>query len=115
MKQLIGIRLVPFFLYEARDITIGRTSGIFGANGSGKSSLLDAVQIVMLGASAHRGHGVVFNAQADEKKASTRSIRAPRSRQPRPATRSDAQCGRHQRLYVQRVVPSSTWNIFRSL
>lgn len=76
MKQLIGIRLVQFFLYEARNITIGRTSGIFGANGSGKSSLLDAVQIVMLGASAHRGHGVVFNAQADEKKASTRSIRA---------------------------------------
>lgn len=76
MKQLIGIRLVQFFLYEAQDIKVGKVCGIFGANGSGKSSLLDAVQIVMLGASAHRGHGVVFNAQADERKSSTRSIRA---------------------------------------
>lgn len=76
MKTLVGIRLVQFFLYEQKDIRVGKTFGIFGANGSGKSSLLDAVQIVMLGASAHRGHGVVFNAQADEKKASTRSIRA---------------------------------------
>lgn len=76
MKQLVGIRLVQFFLYEQKDIRVGKCSGIFGANGSGKSSLLDAVQIVMLGASAHRGHGVVFNAQADEKRASSRSLRA---------------------------------------
>ena len=41
---------MQFFLYETLDIDIGMTCGIFGANGSGKSSLLDAVQIVMLGA-----------------------------------------------------------------
>lgn len=76
MKQLIGIRLVQFFLYEKRDIPLGRFCGVFGANGSGKSSLLDAVQIVMLGASARRGSGVVFNAQADESNSNTRSIRS---------------------------------------
>lgn len=43
MKKLIKIRLVQFFLYETLDIDIGMTCGIFGANGSGKSSLLDAV------------------------------------------------------------------------
>jgi predicted ATPase len=58
MKELTAIRLVQFFLYEKQDVTLGRTCGIFGANGSGKSSLLDAVQIVMFGASAERGRGV---------------------------------------------------------
>lgn len=76
MIQLIGVRLVQFFLYEKRDVRVGRTCGIFGANGSGKSSLLDAVQIVMLGGSARRGSGVVFNAQADESNSNTRSIRS---------------------------------------
>jgi predicted ATPase len=55
MKKLIRIRVVQFFLYEMRDVDVGMTCGIFGANGSGKSSLLDAVQIVMLGANESRG------------------------------------------------------------
>ena len=77
MKQLMAICLVEWFLYEKRHVKITPKCGIFGANGSGKSSILDAIQTVMLGASAHRGHGVVFNAQADEKKSvSTRTIRA---------------------------------------
>lgn len=77
MKQLVGVCLVEWFLYEKRHVKITPKCGVFGANGSGKSSILDAVQTVMLGASAHRGHGVVFNAQADEKKStSTRTIRA---------------------------------------
>lgn len=50
MKLLIKIQLVQFFLYEKREVSIGQFTGVFGANGSGKSSLLDAVQIVMLGA-----------------------------------------------------------------
>jgi len=77
MKQLVGLCLVEWFLYEKRHVNITSKCGVFGANGSGKSSILDAIQTVMLGASAHRGHGVVFNAQADEKKStSTRTIRA---------------------------------------
>lgn len=77
MKKLVGIRLVQFFLYETRDVVLGMNCGIFGANGSGKSSLLDAVQIVMLGANESRGSaGVSFNAQADESNHNSRNIRS---------------------------------------
>ncbi len=77
MKKLIRIRVVQFFLYDHRDVEVGNTCGIFGANGSGKSSLLDAVQIVMLGANESRGSaGVVFNAQADESNHNSRNIRS---------------------------------------
>ena len=70
-------RLVQFFLYEMRDVEVGTNCGIFGANGSGKSSLLDAVQIVMLGANESRGSaGVAFNAQADESNHNSRNIRS---------------------------------------
>ncbi|HFF2829687.1 TPA: SbcC/MukB-like Walker B domain-containing protein [Stenotrophomonas maltophilia] len=77
MKKLIRIRVVQFFLYEMRDVEVSLTCGIFGANGSGKSSLLDAVQIVMLGANESRGNaGVAFNAQADESNHNSRNIRS---------------------------------------
>ncbi|MGX6566037.1 SbcC/MukB-like Walker B domain-containing protein [Cupriavidus necator] len=77
MKKLIRIRVVQFFLYEMRDVDVGLNCGIFGANGSGKSSLLDAVQIVMLGANESRGSaGVAFNAQADESNHNSRNIRS---------------------------------------
>jgi chromosome segregation protein len=63
MKLLVKIHLVQFFLYEKREVSIGQFTGVFGANGSGKSSLLDAVQIVMLGANQSRGRsGVVQRA-----------------------------------------------------
>lgn len=77
MKKLIRISVVQFFLYEAKDVDVGMNCGIFGANGSGKSSLLDAVQIVMLGANESRGStGVAFNAQADESNHNSRNIRS---------------------------------------
>jgi len=77
MKKLIRIRVVQFFLYEMRDVEVGMNCGIFGGNGSGKSSLLDAVQIVMLGANESRGSaGVAFNAQADESNHNSRNIRS---------------------------------------
>ena len=77
MKKLIRIRVVQFFLYEMRDVDVGMNCGVFGANASGKSSLLDAVQIVMLGANESRGSaGVAFNAQADESNNNSRNIRS---------------------------------------
>ena len=77
MKKLIRIRVVQFFLYEMRDVDVSMNCGIFGANGSGKSSLLDAVQIVMLGANeSHGSAGVAFNAQADESNHNSRNIRS---------------------------------------
>lgn len=77
MKKLIRISAVQFFLYEAKAVDIGMNCGIFGANASGKSSLLDAVQIVMLGANESRGNtGVAFNAQADESNHNSRNIRS---------------------------------------
>nr|MBP6727338.1 hypothetical protein [Thauera sp.] len=77
MKKLVRIRVVQFFLYEMREVVVGMNCGIFGANGSGKSSLLDAVQIVMLGANESRGSaGVSFNAQADESNHNSRNIRS---------------------------------------
>jgi chromosome segregation protein len=62
MKRLESIKLVQFLLYESEDFPIDETSGLFGANGSGKSSALDAVQIAMFGASKS---AMAFNAQAD--------------------------------------------------
>lgn len=72
MKYLERIRVVQFFLYEKEDITLEEITGIFGGNGSGKSSLLDAVQIAMMGGNSNL---VALNAQADEK-ATTRSLRS---------------------------------------
>jgi len=72
MKVLESIRLVQFFLYDKEEFKVGDITGVFGANGSGKSALLDAVQIAMMGANARL---VALNAQADEA-ASTRSLKA---------------------------------------
>lgn len=77
MKKLIRIRVVQYFLYEVHELIVGKNCGIFGANGSGKSSMLDAVQIVMLGGNESRGSaGVSFNAQADESNHNSRNIRS---------------------------------------
>lgn len=72
MKYLESVKLVQFFLFENIDIKIKEITGIFGPNASGKSSLVDAVQIAMFGAN---GNLVNLNAQADER-ATTRTIRS---------------------------------------
>lgn len=71
MKLLHKVILVQFFLYERQVIEIEAVTGIFGANGAGKSAFLDAVQTAMFGGSS--GYAAL-NAQADEGHAS-RSIR----------------------------------------
>jgi chromosome segregation protein len=72
MKQLIGMKLVHFFLLDEAELSIDEIWGVFGPNGSGKSSLLDAIQIAMCGANERF---MAFNAQADEMMSNTRSIR----------------------------------------
>ena len=76
MFKLTQIKVVNFYLYEARQVEVGTITGIFGANGSGKSSLLDAVQTVMFGGNFSRGSGAVYNAQADEGNSNTRTLRS---------------------------------------
>jgi energy-coupling factor transporter ATP-binding protein EcfA2 len=73
MRYLESINLVQFFLYEREHVRISEITGIFGLNGSGKSSFLDAIQIAMFGANSRL---MALNAQADEKNKTTRSIRS---------------------------------------
>lgn len=72
MKTLVAVHVVQFSLwdYETFQISPGGT-GVIGPNGAGKTSLVDAVQIAMVG-----GHGqhLHFNAQSVHK--DSRSIRA---------------------------------------
>lgn len=72
MKRLESIKVVNFYLFEREDIRCGEITGIFGPNASGKSSLIDAMQIAMFGAN---GKLVTLNAQADENK-SARTIKS---------------------------------------
>ncbi|MCG8275563.1 SbcC/MukB-like Walker B domain-containing protein [Stenotrophomonas sp. NLF4-10] len=61
MQQLECVHLVQFFLFEAQSLRLDRTSAIIAPNGAGKSALLDALQIVLLGGDRSR---IRFNAQA---------------------------------------------------
>lgn len=72
MKYLESVKLVQFFLFEKQEIRLQEITGIFGPNASGKSSLVDAVQIAMFGANSRL---VSLNAQADER-STTRTIRS---------------------------------------
>lgn len=71
MQLLERVQLVQFFLFEAQTLRLDRTSAIIAPNGAGKSALLDALQIVLLGGDRRYIH---FNAQAGGK-ARARSIR----------------------------------------
>ncbi|MCL1031899.1 ATP-binding protein, partial [Serratia silvae] len=56
LKLLENIALVQFFLYEAKDLETGINTAFLGPNGTGKSALLDAIQVVMLAADGNRTH-----------------------------------------------------------
>ena len=71
MQLLERMHLLQFFLFEAQTLQFDRTSAIIAPNGAGKSALLDALQIVLLGGDRRYIH---FNAQAGGK-ARARSIR----------------------------------------
>ena len=61
MQLLERVHLVQFFLFEAQTLNLDATSAIIAPNGAGKSALLDALQIVLLGVDRSR---IRFNAQA---------------------------------------------------
>jgi chromosome segregation protein len=71
MQLLERVHLVQFFLFEAQTLSLDATSAIIAPNGAGKSALLDALQIVLLGGDRSR---IRFNAQAGGS-ARARSIR----------------------------------------
>ncbi len=73
MKRLESVKLVQFLLYEQEEFRLEEITGLFGRNGSGKSSALDAVQIAMMGANKNLMH---FNAQADAKSHQSRTLRS---------------------------------------
>lgn len=61
MQLLESVHLVQFFLFEAQTLRLDPTTAIIAPNGAGKSALLDALQIVLLGGDRGR---IRFNAQA---------------------------------------------------
>lgn len=71
MKLLEHVVLVQFFLYGGEDLEAGLNTAFLGPNGTGKSAILDAIQVVMLAADAGRTH---FNA-AGEGKRRARTLR----------------------------------------
>ncbi|MEO9656341.1 SbcC/MukB-like Walker B domain-containing protein [Marinomonas sp.] len=73
MKKLNRIVLVNWYLLGAEEIEIRGNTAIIGPTGSGKSSLLDAIQTVLTGASKRH---LNYNASANDGKASGRSIRS---------------------------------------
>ncbi|MBT2748647.1 MULTISPECIES: SbcC/MukB-like Walker B domain-containing protein [unclassified Lysobacter] len=71
MKQLEGLGMVQYFLYEREDLQLGGNTAFLGPNGTGKTALLDAFQIVLLAADSNKTH---FNASGEGKKRA-RSLR----------------------------------------
>lgn len=65
MKQLEALGMVQYFLYEREDLQLGRNTAFLGPNGTGKTALLDAFQIVLLAADSNKTH---FNASGEGKK-----------------------------------------------
>jgi uncharacterized protein YPO0396 len=61
MYLLKRAHLVQFFLFQAETLELDLTTAIIAPNGAGKSALLDALQIVMLGGDRSQ---IRFNAQA---------------------------------------------------
>ncbi|MDY0189771.1 MAG: SbcC/MukB-like Walker B domain-containing protein [Desulfuromonas sp.] len=69
MKRLTKIILVQWYLFEAEELPIDGNTAIVGANGAGKSSIIDGVQTVLCGGNK----SISLNKGSNDK--SSRSIR----------------------------------------
>jgi energy-coupling factor transporter ATP-binding protein EcfA2 len=70
MKKLNKVVLIQWYLFSALEIPVRGNMALIGPNASGKSSILDAIQVVLAGANKNR---ITLNPGAGEK--SHRSIR----------------------------------------
>jgi hypothetical protein len=70
MKRLTKIIFVQWYLFDCQEIPIVGTTAVLGGNGAGKSSILDGVQVVLIGGD---GSKVRLNKGSNER--SDRSIR----------------------------------------
>lgn len=70
MKKLNKVVLIHWYLFSALEIPVRGNMALIGPNASGKSSILDAIQVVLAGANKNR---ITLNPGAGEK--SHRSIR----------------------------------------
>lgn len=73
MNRLVQISLVNWYLFARKDIRVDGSVAIVAGNGHGKSSLLDALQVCLLG--ADRG-AISLNARNPLKHQRSRSIQA---------------------------------------
>jgi len=64
MKHLERVIFVNWYLFDSQQFDLRGDVLITGSNGSGKTSLLDAIQVVALGG---HGHDIQLNANAGEK------------------------------------------------
>lgn len=71
MKTLRQINLVQFYLFDNEQLDLAGAAAFIGDNGSGKSTMLDAIQTVMIGA---HGSYLKFNAQSSSN-TSTRTLK----------------------------------------
>ncbi len=63
MKSLTRLRLINWHLFSNQDIDIKNITFLTGANGTGKSTIIDAIQIVLLGDTTGRN----FNKAANDR------------------------------------------------
>ena len=74
MHRLVRITLVNWYLFERQDITICEDSVLFrGGNGTGKSSLIDAIQTIFAGGNEN---DLLMNAASSGGKRSGRTIKS---------------------------------------
>ena len=72
--RLIRITLMNWYLFSSEDLEVDAASVmISGANGAGKSSIIDAIQTVLSGGNEN---AISMNAQSSNSQKSSRSIQS---------------------------------------